>query len=143
MKNLKIGLMLFLGVLASGSSMALETLRVDIIPGQRDKAQVDVLEAPDSKFKVELKNSNGKIIFADDKEPLSADYKKMYDFSKLANGKYTFEVKQGDETELKNLIVANGSVQIIGQEEQISPSFKLEGKFLDFTFPNTTKVQDC
>ncbi len=100
--------MLFLGVLASGSSMAMETLRVDIIPGERDKAQVDVLEAPESKFKVELKDSNGKVIFADKKEPLSSDYKKMYDFSKLANGKYTFEVKQGNEIEFNKVIVDNG-----------------------------------
>ncbi len=52
MKNLKLGLMLFLGVLASGSLMAMGTIRVDIIPGEREKAQVDVLEAPESQFKV-------------------------------------------------------------------------------------------
>ncbi len=31
------------------------------------------------------------------------------------------------------------SVQIIGQEEQISPDFKLKGNYLDFTFPNVYK----
>ena len=138
MKKIKIGLMLFLGVLASGSLMAMGTLRVDIIPGTRDKAQVDVLEAPDSQVKVELKDSNGNIIFADNEEPLTADYKKLYDFSKLSNGKYTFEVKQGDETEMDNVVVNNGNVQILGQEEQIAPDFKSDGKFLELTFPNTT-----
>ncbi len=63
----------------------------------------------------------------------------MYDFSKLANGEYTFEVKQGDEIEYNKLIVDNGNVQILGQEKQISPDFKLDGKYLDFTFPNSTK----
>ena len=137
MKKLRISLMLFLGVLASGSIMG--AIRVNIVPGESERAQVDVLEAPNSQFTTELKDSNGNVIFADNKEVSSLDFEKIYDFSKLPNGKYTFEVKQGDEMEYDNLIVKNGNVQVLGQEDQISPDFKLDGKYLDFTFPNTTE----
>ena len=129
--------MLFLGVLASGSIMG--AIRVNIVPGESERAQVDVLEAPNSQFTTELKDSNGNVIFADNKEVSSLDFEKIYDFSKLPNGKYTFEVKQGDEMEYDNLIVKNGNIQVLGQEDQISPDFKLDGKYLDFTFPNTTE----
>ena len=137
MKKLRISLMLFLGVLASSSIMG--AIRVNIVPGESERAQVDVLEAPNSQFTTELKDSNGNVIFADNKEVSSLDFEKIYDFSKLPNGKYTFEVKQGDEMEYDNLIVKNGNVQVLGQEDQISPDFKLDGKYLDFTFPNTTE----
>ena len=137
MKNLKIGLMLFMVVLASGSSMALGILKVDVIPGEKEKALVNVLVAPHSQFEVELKDSNGKIVYTDSKESHSYNCKKLYDFSELASGKYTFEVKLGGQTEMENLVVNNGKVQIVGQEDQISPYFSLNGKFLEFTFPNS------
>ena len=140
MKNLKIGLMLFLVVLTSGNLKALGTLRVDIIPGKRDKAQVDFLEAPDNQYKVQLlKDKNGKVLFTDDEAPASLDARKAYDFSKLPNGKYTFRAKLGNETDYYNLAIKNGDIKPIGQEEDLSPSFKLEGKYLQFTFPNSIK----
>ena len=139
MKKLRISLMLFLGVLASGSLMGMGTIRVDIIPGESERAQVDVLEAPNSQFTTELKDSKGKVIYSDEKKVSSLDFEKNYDFSKLPNGKYIFEVKQGDEIDYNNLLVDNGNVQILGQEDQVAPDFKLDGKYLDFTYPNTTK----
>ena len=139
MKKLRISLMLFLGVMASGSLMGMGAIRVNIVPGASDRAQVDVLEAPNSQFTTELKDSDGNIIFADNKEVSSLDFEKSYDFSKLPNGKYTFEVKQGDEVDYDNLLINDGKVQILSQEDQVSPDFKLDGKYLDFTFPNTTK----
>lgn len=139
MKKLRISLMLFLGVLASGSIMGMGEIRVNIIPGESERAHVDVLDAPNSQFTTELKDSNGNVIFADDKDVSSLDFEKNYDFSKLQNGKYTFEVKQGDEVDYDNLLINDGNVQILSKENQISPDFKLDGKYLNFTFPNTTK----
>ena len=137
MKNLKLGLMLFIVVLASGNLKAMGIIRTDVVPGEKEKVRVNILEAPDSRFKVALKDDNGNIIYTDYANSSSADYRKIYDLSKLANGKYTLEANLGDETELNTLLVHNGKLQIIGQEEQISPSFKLDGKFLEFTFPNS------
>jgi len=139
MKNLKIGLMLFLVVLASGITMAKGVLKVEVIPGENEKTLVDVLLAPDSKFEVKLTDSNGNVVYNASEKSDSFDYKRAFDFSKLDNGKYTFEVKLGDETKVNDLVVKNGNVQIVGQEVQISPVFKLNGKFLEFTFPNSAE----
>ncbi len=138
MKNLKLGLMLFIVVLASGSSKAMGTIKVDVVPGEK-KVLVDVLEAPAKQFKIELKDSQGKVIYSDKTEPSSFDYKKMYDFSKLENGEYKLEAKLGDVLESDNLIISDGNVQIVGEEEQVAPDFKLDGKFLEFTFPNSVR----
>ena len=131
--------MLFLVVLVSGSVMAMGMLKVDVIPGKKEKALVDVLEAPNSQFAVKVKDGNGQIVYTDYEESPSYVCKKMYDFSDLKNGKYTFDVKLGDENESGRLVVNDGRVQINRLEDQISPDFKLDGKFLEFTFSNTTE----
>jgi len=139
MKNLKIGLMLFLVVLASGITMAKGVLKVEVIPGENEKTLVDVLLAPDSKFEVILTDSKGNVVYNESEESDSFDYKRAFDFSNLDNGKYSFEVNLGDETQVNDLVVKDGNVQIVGKEEQISPYFTLNGKFLKFTFPNSTE----
>lgn len=139
MKNLKIGLILFLVVLVSGSTMAMGILKVDVVPGKKERALVDVLEAPNAELKAELKDSNGRIIYTDREESPAYNYKKAYDFSELNNGEYTFEVTLGKENELNNVVVNNGKVQITAQEEELLPAFKMDGKFLEFTFPNSTE----
>lgn len=130
--------MLFLVVLVSGSTMAMGILRVDVVPGEKEKAVVGVLESPNAELKAELRDNNGQIIYTDREESSAYNYRKAYDFSKLDNGKYTFEVTLGDENELNNVVVSNGKVQITAQEEELSPTFKMDGKFLEFTFPNST-----
>lgn len=140
MKKLRMSLMLFLGVLASGSTMATGVLRVNVIPGEKEKALINVLDAPNNQLKVEVKDNNGEIVYIDSKRSPSYDYKTIYDFSKLDDGKYTLEVKLGDETEIDNLVVHDGIVQINNQEEQIAPHFALSGKFLEFSFPNTAET---
>jgi len=138
MKNLKIGLMLFLGVLVSSTAMAMGTFRVYTVPMEKGRAIVNVLEAPDSQFEITVKDSNGKVVYTDREDASTYDYKEVYDFSDLDNGKYTFDVTLGNESESNKLLVDNGSIQIVNQEEQLSPYFKLDGNYLEFTFPNTT-----
>jgi len=136
MKNLKIGLLLFLGVLATSSTKAMGTVRINLVPGEQEKLMVDVLEAPGSLYQVELKDNKGDIVFYDTKESDSYDNKSVYNLSDLHNGKYTFEVKLGNENDMKDLVVNNKTVRIVNQEEQISPYFKRDGKYLEFSFPN-------
>lgn len=137
MKNLRISLMLFLGILASGSVMAKGVVKVDGVPGENDKAVVNVLNAPDHEVQVELKDNNGDILYIDNDEVPTYDFKEVYDLSGLKNGKYTLEATLGNETEKDNVVVKNGDVQIVNQNEEIAPSFSLDGKYLDFSFANS------
>jgi len=139
MKKLKLSLMLFLAVLVSGSTMANGILNVDVIPGINEKALVDITNAGKNKYEVVLKDSNGEVVYIDKIKTPTSNYQKLYDFSDLNNGRYTFSVKMGNETELTNIAVNNGKAKIVGQEEQIAPYFKLDGKVLDLTYLNFTK----
>ncbi|HPF52467.1 MAG TPA: hypothetical protein PK335_12870 [Draconibacterium sp.] len=136
MKKLRISLLLFLVVLATSNTKAMGTVKVNTVPGQEDKLMVDVLEAPATTFQVEVKDNNGEIIYYDAEETKSLDDRKIFNLSELNDGKYTFEVKMGHESDMKDLVIKNGDVQVVNQEDQISPYFKLDGKYLEFTFPN-------
>ncbi len=137
MKNLRKVLILFLVVLVSGSTMAMETVRVNLVPGEREKAQVNILGAENQNILFELKNKNNEVVYLDHAKTPLFDFKKIYDFSKLENGEYTFEVTvNGKDEEFVNLMVNDGEVRITGREEQFAPSFKLDGKFLEFSFAN-------
>ncbi|WP_340111577.1 hypothetical protein [Maribellus mangrovi] len=136
MKKIRILLMLFLIVLASGITKANEIFQVEVVPGQKNKTEVDVLTAPNVPVVVKLEDIYGNVVYSDKEKSSEYDFKKLYDFSQLADGTYTFVVEVGDENSLNNIEVENGKVKITGREEQLAPEFKLEGKFLEFTFPN-------
>ena len=140
MKNLKIGLVLFLGVLVSSSAMATGALKIYTVPTEKGKAVVNVLEAPDNPFEITVKDSDGKVVYTDREDASTYNSREVYDFSDLPNGKYTFDVMMGDKLESNKLLVDNGNIQIFNQEEELSPDFKLDGKYLEFTFPNTTEA---
>ena len=129
--------MLFLAVMVSGSLMAMGTVKVNVVPWEKGKAVVSVLDAPNQKVKIELKDNNGGVIYTESNDSPSYDFRTAIDLSKLDNGKYTFEVTLGDETAINNLVLNDGNIQIVDQEEQITPSFTIDGKFLRFSFPNS------
>lgn len=137
MKNLRISLMLFLGILASGSVMAKGVVKVDEVPGENDKAVVNVLNTPDHEVQVELTDKNGDVLYIDNDEVPTYDFREVYDLSGLKNGNYTLEATLGNQAEKENVLVKNGDVQIVNQKEEIAPSFSLDGKYLDLSFANS------
>ena len=128
--------MLFLTVLASGITRASETLQVEVVPGQKNKTEVDVHTAPNVPIVVKLEDIYGGVVYSDKEKSAKYDFKKLYDLSQLPDGTYTFVVQVGDKNSLNNIEVKNGKVLITGREEQLAPEFKLEGKFLEFTYSN-------
>ena len=136
MKNLRISLMLFLLVLASGSINAMGDFNIQVTPGKNEEALVKIMDSKNHKYIAEVIDNKGEVVYSR-KMKLPVDkYEEIFDFSKLDNGKYIFQVKMGDETELNNLIVNNGKASIIGHEEKITPYFNLNGKILELSYLN-------
>lgn len=136
MKTLRMSLMLFLIVLVSSSKNANGNTKVSVVPGEQEKLIVDVVDVPNSTFKVKLTDSDGQLIYADAGELSAIDSRTAYNLSDLQNGKYTLEVQHGNETEFTDLVINNDKVKILDQEDQMPPTFALNGKYLDLTFPN-------
>ena len=139
MKKLRFGLMLLLVVLVSGSTMAMGILNVNIIPGKSERALVNISNAENNKYEIVVSDSNGDVVYVTRKKSPSENFSKIYDFSNLEDGRYTFSVKLGNETKLNKIIVKDGKAEIVGQEEQIAPYFKMDGKLLEFSFLNFTQ----
>lgn len=136
MKTLRMSLMLFLIVLVSSSKNANGNTKVSVVPGEQEKLIVDVVDVPYSTFSVKLTDSDGQVIYSDVGESSSIDNRTAYNLSDLQDGKYTLEVQHGNQTEFTDLVINNDKVEILDQENQMSPTFSLDGKYLEFSFPN-------
>ena len=136
MKKLGTILLLLSVVLFSGTSMAEGILSVNVIPGTNQRAVVSIVDAVGSKFNIEVTDSNGDLVYFKRVKSPEVSFEKMYDFSNLADGIYTFKVKTEKETEINTLEVKGGNAKIYNQQEDLKPYFALKGKFLELSYLN-------
>lgn len=59
-------------------------------------------------FSVEIKASNGDLVYSSGKVGSSANFNKLFDFSELSDGKYLAVLKSGSKTFLKDEFVVKG-----------------------------------
>ena len=131
MKNLKTSLVLIALVIVSGAVMATGNLKVNIVPGESDKAMINVTNAAQSHFEIEVKNNMGDLVFYKQTKTPSTSYNKVYDFSTLDDGQYTFTVKLDKEMETNTLNISNGIVKVVKARKDVEPFFLFENdKFI-------------
>ncbi|QGY44594.1 hypothetical protein GM418_13255 [Maribellus comscasis] len=123
MRKVKTSLVLLALVVISGAVLATGNLKVNIVPGESEKAVVNVTNAAQSQFEIEIKNENGDIVFYKETKSPSTSYKKVYDFSMLEDGHYTFTVKLDKEMETNILDVSNGKVKVVSERKDVEPLF--------------------
>lgn len=126
MKNLKTSLVLIALVLVSGAVMATGNLRVNIVPGESDIAMINVTNAAQSHFEIEVKNRTGDLVFYKETNTPSTSYNKVYDFSMLEDGHYTFTVKLDNEMETNTLDISDGKVKVVNERKDVAPFFLFE-----------------
>ena len=139
MKNLKSNLMAIALVLVSGALMATGNLKVNIIPAENNKAMVNISNAAQSQFEIELKNEFGEMIYYNQTNSPVGSYTKMYDFTMLENGNYTFEVKINNEKQVTDLLIANGKVVVKKSRKEIEPFFNMNENRLEISYLNFTQ----
>jgi hypothetical protein len=86
MKKFRTSLVLVTLVFVSGVVLATGNLKVNIIPGESEKTVVNVTNAAQSYFEIELRNQNGELVFYKETQSPSTTYNKVYDFSMLDDG---------------------------------------------------------
>jgi hypothetical protein len=66
----------------------------------------------------------------------NGDYRKIYDFSNLENGKYELSFKVNDTLVKRDLEIRNGAILVGASELRYDPFFKLEGDVLKLSYLN-------
>lgn len=139
MKKLKTSLVLLSLVLVSGAVMATGNLKVNVTPVKSEKAVVNVSNTAQSHFEIEIRNDVGDLVFYKETNSPSKSYVKLYDFSNLEDGLYTFTVKLDKQVSTNNLDISNGNVTVESERKDAEPYFTLENNKLKMSFLNFEK----
>lgn len=136
MKKTGTIILLFVAVLLALTSNATGLLTVNVIPGSNQRALVSIANGNSDKLMVEVKNSSGMVVYFRSIKPQGNAYNKMYDFSNLEDGSYSFKVTLGGESEMNTLNVNGGKAQITKTQEELAPYFSLKGDRLELSYLN-------
>ncbi|MGQ7868923.1 hypothetical protein [Sunxiuqinia sp. sy24] len=130
-------IMLALTVIAN-IALATGTLRVNILPINADRALVAISNNAETKFQISIKDAAGGVVYFKETEGTQADYRKVYDFSKLETGDYTLSVDVDNVKGVRDFSIDNGSI-IVGKEKTLAaPYFSFNNDVLRVAFLNHT-----
>ena len=136
MKKFRTSLVFVALVFVSGAVLATGNLKVNIIPGESEKTVVNVTNAAQSYFEIELRNQNGELVFYKETQSPSTTYNKVYDFSMLDDGHYTFTVKLDKEMETNTLDITNGKVKVVNERKDVQPFFTFQNNEFRVSYLN-------
>jgi hypothetical protein len=136
MKQLTKTLAFFALVFISGTVLASGNLNVSIVQGANNEAIIRISNAVDSKYKIEIQNDAGDVIYYKETKSPSKTYQNVYDFSKLDDGNYTFTVKLNKEFSQTDLRIDNGKVKVMEQDKELDPFFAYQNDILKLSYLN-------
>lgn len=136
MKNLKSILLGTVLVLFSGAVLATGNMKVNIVPVEKDRTVVQILNVEKSNYEIELTNQNGDLVFYKKTDTPTVMYANHYDFSMLNDGNYNLTVKTNDEKLENSLKVTNGQLETTDQKRVAAPYFTVRDNRLELSYLN-------
>jgi hypothetical protein len=136
MKNLKSFFLRVALVFVSGAVLATGNMKVNIVPVEKDRTVVQILNVTENNYEIELTNENGDVVFYKKTDVPTAAYANHYNFSMLNDGNYNLTVKTNDEKLENSLKIANGQVEILDQKRVAAPYFTVRDNRLELSYLN-------
>lgn len=142
MKTIKLFLMIIAIAISSNMAIASGTgtrsLLVDIKPVDQDLAVVEIDNATDYRYKVNIYDSDGNVVLRDASDGVEPDYKKVYNFKELENGTYKMVVSTDKVETENNLHIENGRLVLGAENVSVDPFFHQNGDILRMAYLNNT-----
>ncbi|WP_299578847.1 hypothetical protein [uncultured Sunxiuqinia sp.] len=141
MKTFRTITMMFALTVIANIALAAGSLRVNILPINGDQAVVAISNNAETKFQISIKDEQGDVVYFKETEENVADYRKVYDFSKLENGDYTLTVSIDDVKGERPFSIDRGSI-VVGKEKTLAaPYFSFNNDVLRIAFLNYSGEQ--
>ncbi|MGD9558445.1 MAG: hypothetical protein AB7V25_15570 [Mangrovibacterium sp.] len=122
--------------LSANVALATGNLRVDILPLNAERAVVAISNGAESTFEISIENSAGEIVYYKETEGKMADYRKVYDFSKLEDGKYTLAVNIDGATSKRDFNIDSRSIEVGSLKNLVRPYFAFTDDVLRLAYLN-------
>ncbi|KOH47082.1 T9SS type A sorting domain-containing protein [Sunxiuqinia dokdonensis] len=130
-----ISMMLALTVIAN-IALATGNLRVNILPLNAERAVVAISNDGETKFQISIEDAYGSVVYFKETEGNVADYRKVYDFSKLENGNYKLIVSLDGVKGQREFAINNGSINVGKEKMLATPFFSYKEDILRVAFLN-------
>ncbi|MFV0590980.1 MAG: hypothetical protein ACK5M7_06315 [Draconibacterium sp.] len=135
MKTIKF-LSTVLAVAIVAVATAVEKPKMNVVPLTPDRAVVSILNNKVAKFELSIVAENGDLVYyKQSAKPLNT-YQKVFDFSQLANGKYSMNLKVNDTRLSKDFEVASNGISVGESKMRFDPYFAYADDVLKLSYLN-------
>lgn len=115
---------------------AVEKPKMNVVPLTPDRAVVSILNNGEAMFELSITADNGELVYyKQSAKPLNT-YQKVFDFSQLANGKYTLALKVNDTRLSKDFEVASKGIVVGESKMHFDPYFSYADNVLKLSYLN-------
>ena len=130
----KTGLILVATASLSISSFASGDINISALK-ESSKAIVKIEVPAQDDVNVSLRDPDG-IVVHSDVISKNSEYGRVFDFSQVNDGVYTFVTKTGYTTTTKTIELKNNSISILGKDYSYDPIFMIDGDLLIVSYLN-------
>lgn len=135
---LKVTLM-FAFVAFVNTLFAVGNLKVNIIPLSAEKAVVAISSLTDANLKISVTDDIGRLVYYKETTDPSDNYRKVYNFSDLEDGKYNLSVVSDNLTAERQFEIGNKTIAVGEEKTMLEPFFTYEDGYLKFSYLNFNK----
>jgi hypothetical protein len=136
MKTMKTIFAVVIAGLIGSNVIASGNLRVNMTPGSKDLAEVEIMNVKMSTFEIDVKDDKGEVIFYKETKAPATNYKRSYDFSRLDDGTYFLTVKIDKESTETKFNIQRGQVNVVEEKKMVDPVFVMDNKQLKMSYLN-------
>ncbi|MEI8112881.1 MAG: T9SS type A sorting domain-containing protein [Bacteroidia bacterium] len=128
--------MLFAFVAFANTLMATGNLKVNLVPMSAEKAVVEISSAAASNFQISISNNKGEVVYYNETDKESSDYRKVFDFSDLENGNYKLSVTVDNQTTERSFDIKNKNLAVGKEKNFMKPFFAYKDGILKLSYLN-------
>jgi hypothetical protein len=136
MKTILKVTMLFAFVAFANTLLAMGNLTVNILPVENQMAVIEISALTRTNFSITVTDDNNRIVYYNENNDSEGKYNKVYDFSKLEDGKYNLAVVSGDLTTERQFVKKQGKIEVGDEKTNKKPFFAYEDGMLKCTYLN-------
>ncbi len=137
----KTWILTIMAFLIAAIGYATEFPKLNVVSLEEDKALIAFSANTANILEISLTNSVGDLVFFKRTTRRQAEFKKVFDFSHMDDGKYCISVNYGNRSVGRSLNVNSDKISVGPPLQLFEPYFKLCGNKLNISFLNCPQKQ--
>lgn len=121
---------------AATIAIAVEKPKLNVVPLNAERAIISATNENPAIFEVSINAENGDLVyFKQTTEPVT-DFKQVYDFKELAEGKYVLNLKVNDTRVINDFQVSRDKIEVGESKIRFAPYFDFKNNELKLSYLN-------